>query len=37
MQLTYESANTILVFDAFSIANFTLPFLPAIRPIARDK
>ena len=31
------SASTILVFVAFSMVNFVLPFLPAIRPIQRDR
>ena len=31
------SASTILVFVAFSIVNFVLPFLPAIRPMQRDR
>ena len=33
----FESASTILVFDAFSIANFVFPSFPAILPIALPK
>lgn len=31
------SASTTLVFVAFSMVNFVLPFLPAIRPMQRDR
>lgn len=33
----FLSATTILVLDAFSIANFVFPFSPVILPIARER
>jgi len=33
----FLSATTILVLDAFSIANLVLPFSPVILPIARER
>jgi hypothetical protein len=33
----FWSASTTRVLEAFSIANFVFPSLPATRPIARDR